>query len=243
MSTYNAQLMVRSSHDGQFLLISNKCTAGLVPEVTSSIYEKTPYNDADHESLADELWGSINIDAGIVALSDDYAKEKNLPIAQRFPWDKTKGIYLLNGYHHLHCLVQPPLLKLFCSTLLLILILFAPQKSIYGAVREYRQGLPQSRPAAHVTHCLDALRREIICDADDTPRATTREYSPNTGVGQFRQCRSWEKLEQWAVGNTACYSYVDPSNSTKENLERFKFCPKGSEYWDAVKKVYPDAGP
>lgn len=28
-----------------------------------------------------------------------------LPEAQTFPWDDNKGLYLLNGYHNLHCLV------------------------------------------------------------------------------------------------------------------------------------------
>ena len=82
------------------------CTAGLVPEIMSTYYEETGYSDPENQDHADALWDSIDFDAGIVALSDDYAKEKNLPIAQRFPWDLTKGIYLLNGHHHLHCLVR-----------------------------------------------------------------------------------------------------------------------------------------
>ncbi|CAF9905803.1 MAG: hypothetical protein ALECFALPRED_001351 [Alectoria fallacina] len=193
--------------------------AGLVPEIMSTYYEETGYNDPENQDHADALWDSIDFDAGIVALSDDYAKEKNLPIAQRFPWDLTKGIYLLNGHHHLHCL-----------------------KSIHNTILEYRRGVPQSRPVAHVSHCLDALRRQVICDADDTPRASTREFSPNTGVGQSRQCRSWERLESWAADHTACYKYVDPQNTTMSNLERFKFCPEGSPYWDVIREVYPHAG-
>ena len=213
-------------------------SAGLIPEIPATYYEKTPYNDLENQDLADELWDSIDFNAGIVALSDDYAKEKGLPIAQRFPWDQTKGIYLLNGHHHLHCLVRflslapKPDQKLTRGL----------QKSIHGSLVEYRKGLPQSRGAWHVYHCLDALRREIICNADDTPRASTTKFSPNTGVDQFRQCRSWQKLESWAAQHTACYKYVDPHNKTMSNLERFKYCPKDSPYWQEVRKVYPDAG-
>ena len=79
--------------------------AGLVAEVSATIYEATPYNDYTNVTLQDQLWMDIGIDPGIVALSDEYATEKGSPLAQRFPWDESKGLYLLNGYHHLHCLV------------------------------------------------------------------------------------------------------------------------------------------
>lgn len=63
------------------------------------------YNDKNY-TLQNELWEAINIDSGIVALSDSYVASKQLPVAQRFPWDKEKGLYLLNGHHNLHCLVR-----------------------------------------------------------------------------------------------------------------------------------------
>lgn len=52
-------------------------------------------------------WDEINIDAGTVALGDAYVETMGLPKAQRFPWDKSKGIYYINGFHNLHCLVSP----------------------------------------------------------------------------------------------------------------------------------------
>lgn len=57
--------------------------------------------------MTDEAWENINIDAGNVALDSSYAEEMELPKAQDFPWDRSKGIYYLNGYHNLHCLVGP----------------------------------------------------------------------------------------------------------------------------------------
>ena len=81
--------------------------AGLSRDVTTAYYEKSPYND-DNETLAKELWLNINIDHGVIALSDDYAMSTGLVPAQRFPWDHTKGIYILHGYHNLHCLVRWP---------------------------------------------------------------------------------------------------------------------------------------
>ena len=42
----------------------------------------------------------------MIALPDDYIAQKSLHVSQRFPWDKTKGVYLLNGHHALHCTVR-----------------------------------------------------------------------------------------------------------------------------------------
>ncbi|OTA98112.1 hypothetical protein M426DRAFT_31074, partial [Hypoxylon sp. CI-4A] len=106
----------------------------------------TPYS-SDNETLQDQMWRGINVDPAVVALSDNWARQHDLRTAQRFPWDQTKGIYILHGFHNLHCL-----------------------KIIYISLSEYRRGLPQSRSWHHISHCLDALRRQIICDADDTPR-------------------------------------------------------------------------
>ena len=57
--------------------------------------------------MTDQAWEDINIDAGNVALDKSYAEEMGLPKAQDFPWDRSKGIYYINGYHNLHCLVGP----------------------------------------------------------------------------------------------------------------------------------------
>ena len=59
-----------------------------------------------NETLRDQMWEGINIDDGMVALPDEVVAEKDLPVAQRFPWDESKGIYLINGHHNLHCVVR-----------------------------------------------------------------------------------------------------------------------------------------
>lgn len=187
-------------------------------EIDSTYYEKTAYNDLDNVELQDTLWANISIDAGIIALPDSYVAEKGLPNAQRFPWDDQKGIYLLGGHHHLHCL-----------------------KSIYQSLRAHETGAPQPRSPWHLYHCLDALRRQIICDADDTPRASTREFSPNTGVGQHRKCRSWDRLEEWAREYSACFKYVHLKKG-QSRLERFKYCPEGSQYTEKIRQYFQTTG-
>lgn len=79
---------------------------------------KSPYFGED-EVVADQLWEDISIDNGTVALDDSYVKTIGLPPSQRFPWDEHKGIYLLNGFHSMHCLVCEGIPKLtnvdFCN--------------------------------------------------------------------------------------------------------------------------------
>lgn len=163
---------------------------------------------SDNETLQDQLWHDINIDLGVVALSDEWAAQHDLRLAQRFPWDQTKGIYILHGFHNLHCL-----------------------KIVYLSLSEFRRGVSQSRSWHHISHCMDALRRQILCDADDTPRATDRRMEVVTGVGQHRKCRSWRELENFAAKHTACYRRPeDPERDGRPILNRFKHCPPGSGY-------------
>lgn len=56
--------------------------------------------------MADTSWANLDIDSGVIALSDDYVTSNGLPEAMRFPWDDTKGVYFVNAHHNLHCLVS-----------------------------------------------------------------------------------------------------------------------------------------
>ncbi|KAL4927488.1 uncharacterized protein BDV17DRAFT_292488 [Aspergillus undulatus] len=158
-------------------------------------------------SISSPLWSSINIDAGVIALDDTYAATHNLRTAQRFPWDTNKGIYILHGFHNLHCL-----------------------KIIHISLTEFQSGQAQSRSWHHISHCMDALRRQILCDADDTPRATERRKEVLSGVGQYRMCRDWGKLVEFAERHTACYKRPLNGDDELPVIERFKHCPDGSGY-------------
>lgn len=57
-------------------------------------------------TVANQAWDEINIDVGTVALDYDLTQDLGLPAAQVFPWDESKNIYLLAGYHDMHCLVR-----------------------------------------------------------------------------------------------------------------------------------------
>lgn len=89
-------------------------TAHLSRDVDVPWASTSPYFGED-ETIADRLWEGINIDNGTVALADSYVKGIGLPPSQRFPWDQRKGIYLLNGFHSMHCLVGGRLTSLEIS--------------------------------------------------------------------------------------------------------------------------------
>ncbi|KAL2045929.1 hypothetical protein ABVK25_011925 [Lepraria finkii] len=186
--------------------------ASLSRHLAQPYYEETPYSDNQNASLTASLWHDIDIDSGVIALSDDYVASKSLLPAQRFLWDTTKGIYIVHGYHNLHCL-----------------------KIIYISMQEYRLGEDQSRKWGYISHCFDALRRQVLCNADDTPRTVQRELDGISGVGQYRQCRDWGMLERWAKAHTACYKRPDRPVGGMRNIEKYKFCPEGSGY-----NVYKD---
>lgn len=163
---------------------------------------------SDDLALQDKLWHDINVDDAVVALSDDWAAEHGLRTSQRFPWDESKGIYILHGFHNLHCI-----------------------KIIHLAMAEYREGVEQTRSWHHVAHCMDALRRQIMCDADDTPRATDRRPEVYSGVGQHRMCRNWDDLISFSRKNTACYKRPEtPSVDGGHSINRYKHCPPDSGY-------------
>ncbi|GAW15642.1 hypothetical protein ANO14919_050610 [Xylariales sp. No.14919] len=190
--------------------------ADLAWDTPLTLHDENPYNQRD-EKLRDAAWDAINIDDGMVALPHSIAKEKGLPESQPFPWDRSKGIYLLNGHHSLHC-----------------------AKAIYISLNEFKSGKPQSRRWGHVLHCVDQLRQEAICNADDTPRYSTEDEVPVTGMNQMRMCRSWDKLEAWSRQHTACYRYINVTKPLSEfpQVERFVWCPKGSPYIKEVEKVF-----
>ena len=96
--------------------------------------------------------------------------------------------------------------------------------------------VPQSLHFAHVNHCLDALRQEIICNADDTPRYSGLGQGGGTGNNQYRMCKDWSKLEDWANAHSACFNHSRGvvTLDQKLTLDRFKNCPDASEPWKGL---------
>ncbi|EPE32096.1 hypothetical protein GLAREA_12178 [Glarea lozoyensis ATCC 20868] len=65
------------------------------------------YSSLDTSGMAEvnRNWDAIRAAHGIVAVDHQWAAEKGLPLADSLPNDNTKGVYTLEGYRSLHCLV------------------------------------------------------------------------------------------------------------------------------------------
>ena len=87
-----------------------------------------------------------------------------------------------------------------------------------------------------MTHCLQALREDAECRADDLPRFVGRygleknSTVVHPGHGQNRQCSDWDQLHRFALENTACYD-ESRVNADDDLEEAYKFCPDGSTPW------------
>lgn len=92
-----------------------------------------------------------------------------------------------------------------------------------------QHSMDQTFTTDHVFHCLDGLRQDIMCLADDTPMPA--EVAHHIGDGQVRQCRSWDKMKAWATrpDQHACHRFDDYREATN-TLELFAFCPHDSPY-------------
>ncbi|KAI4614642.1 uncharacterized protein J4E87_009442 [Alternaria ethzedia] len=181
--------------------------SGLAYDTTVPYHATTKYwhpnaSDSDMEGA----WDAIDTNAMAVTLDDRFAKRVGLPNSTRFPWDTERSIYYVKGIHDLHCL-----------------------KLIRKAIVSKHNDNPQPFNLLHIYHCLDGLRQDIMCNADDTP--IPAPVTHQSGEGQLRQCRDWDKLIAWATrpDQHACYEFDDYREATN-TLENFAFCPPGSPY-------------
>ncbi|KUJ11512.1 uncharacterized protein LY89DRAFT_688748 [Mollisia scopiformis] len=181
-------------------------------------HTETEYSHKN-ETYAEELWETIDTNPVAITLSYEYARENDLLEPRPFPWDESKGLFYINGFHQLHCL-----------------------KLIKRSLSEYRLDLPQTLERQHISHCLDALRQNVLCAADDTPMPTLHSHA--TGDNQAMQCRSWDKLIEWARDpeKDACYRIVDEYKDPVHNLERFAYCSEDSRYYETMTNYFAKWG-
>lgn len=81
--------------------------AGLARDVPVEWNPYSPYGTGNKdEKNRSIMWESFDISPGSVSLDKQWAKNHGLPRAQKFPWDHSRSLYLLNGHHSLHCMVR-----------------------------------------------------------------------------------------------------------------------------------------
>ncbi|KAF2272787.1 uncharacterized protein EI97DRAFT_483132, partial [Westerdykella ornata] len=193
--------------------------AGLGLDVPKVHYHHTDYW-GNNSTLSDILWDGIDTNPMVVALSDEFADTHGLPRSGRFPWDRRKGRYFVKVYHQLHCL-----------------------KFIRKGFVEYERGQIPTLNAQHVHHCLDSLRQDVQCIADDTLMPTG---STPRSIGDLQplKCRNLTKLVEWiyAPERNACHRSLDDYRPITHSIERYAFCSKSSPYYSAMEEYFRKYG-
>lgn len=94
----------------------------------------------------------------------------------------------------------------------------------------------------HIAHCLDSLRQDILCWADDTPQhyvaLNGTGHKGTTGQGQTRMCRDWTKMEAWGQQHNACYAFINETEGVSAEVERYKYCPEGSVFGANMRRFF-----
>jgi hypothetical protein len=65
-----------------------------------------------------------------------------------------------------------------------------------------------SKPSDHLVHCMEYLRRTIMCAADTTLEPFKTEHAGVDGFGTVHQCRDYNQLYNWAEKNQYEYTYT-----------------------------------
>jgi hypothetical protein len=119
------------------------------------------------------------------------------------------------------------------------------QQILHRSNLEYRNGQTQTYTTEHLLHCLENLRVDITCSADDTPRYVPMDATTSTvktGVGQVRQCRNWDQLTRWAKDHSACFNYNEFERKELEEQRvmpwAWSYCSRDSEYLPQVQQFY-----
>jgi hypothetical protein len=107
-----------------------------IPTEYRRFWWNTAYSSANL-TLQDELWDSLLWTHGMIVVDREWAKSKDWPDTMELPGDSRKGVYLLEAYHEIHCLV---ILRRIMS------------ESLSGV--DYGKN---SSTYAHVAHCFDYL--------------------------------------------------------------------------------------
>ncbi len=68
------------------------------------VYNTTNDFTSDNPATVERAWSRYTTN-GFIALSHEFAKEKHLPESREMPDDSSKGLYVLAGFHQLHCVV------------------------------------------------------------------------------------------------------------------------------------------
>ncbi|KAJ5165645.1 uncharacterized protein N7500_007475 [Penicillium coprophilum] len=133
----------------------------------TAFYQDTPFNGEEKEKPhADELWKGL------------------FPYSIQDPDAEDKVMYVLAGYHNLHCLTI-----------------------LRSAFFHYHVHGKEMSPWPHVVHCLDQIRQTLMCNFDMT-------FVPMTGPKEFKDgqehvCKDYWQIHNWTSGYRSAYAPGD----------------------------------
>ncbi|KAH6708875.1 hypothetical protein BKA61DRAFT_696765 [Leptodontidium sp. MPI-SDFR-AT-0119] len=188
-------------------------TVGLLPNTLErTISDMTPFSHrSDNNSARDALWNSMATDRGVVAVDQETIAKQGLTETIVFPWDPTKRVYIVIAFHQLHCL-----------------------KLLYQTLTSAYNGEDLQKPVyEHCVHCLDQLRQDAECNADDN-----LWYIGEKSTGQNRKCKDFSKLDEWALERHACYNFERPMKPGPLDVEAFTNCRDSSPYLPIMKNHF-----
>ncbi|KAL6787359.1 hypothetical protein V8C43DRAFT_291397 [Trichoderma afarasin] len=168
-------------------------SAGQVyPSKVSRTYWDFDDNFLDHNiSNAQIFWKGLFPEGdGIIALTDGEVRDLGLVHSARAFHDASKTIYLVAGFHQLHCLTQ--------LRSLIIKLHLDPAFSITDPTYY------------HTMHCVDVIRQQILCHADGT-LIYKRPQDKYPGDGGIRTCNNFDALTKWTKEH-AYISFPEDTN-------------------------------
>lgn len=95
----------------------------------------------------------------------------------------------------------------------------------------------------HVWHCLNSIRKDVMCKADDTP-TPSMEQQHVIGKDQVMECKNWDALLAWAghPDRNGCYRIISDYRRPDHILEQYAFCPPNSPHYPVMKAYFEKHG-
>ncbi|KAK2603725.1 hypothetical protein QQS21_004101 [Conoideocrella luteorostrata] len=126
-------------------------------------------------SYRDESWEDMIIHHGIVTVSEEWAARQGLSVSAATPDSLGDMVYQLDGFHSMHCLY---------------------------IVREHVLGAINGNHTHHIHHCLDYIRKTLMCNMDVTLSALDEKdlFNAESNYG-VHECRDYEAITKWAKAN------------------------------------------
>lgn len=96
-------------------------------------------------------------------------------------------------------------------------------------------------------HCIDHMRKDAMCNADDFLLPTPPHRQGNPGPrGQSRVCKNFDALVGWAKERNACYQHITDDEvgfaNEHHEIERYLHCKPDSPYYEKMRQYVDSEG-